>query len=115
VVSELCASLVLGLHLGTWHAAPGFNGVNPGGQVRCDNLVAGAYYNSYRKPSAYLGYNWPRVVGPVDLTIVAATGYPKAPVLLALVPSIKLESGLRVSFVPSPNRLVSVIHLSWEF
>jgi hypothetical protein len=83
--------------------------------VWCDNKVAGAYYNSYRKPSAYVGYRWPRVVGPVDITLVAVTGYPKAPVLLAPVPSIKLESGLRVSFVPSPKRLVSVVHLSWEF
>lgn len=110
-----CAALVLGLHLGTWHAAPGFNGVNPGVQVRCDGLVSGAYHNSYRKPSVYVGYNWPRVAGPVDLALVAATGYPRAPVLLAPVPSIKVTDSLRVSFVPSPKRLVSVAHFSLEF
>ena len=48
--------LILGLHMMTWHAQPGFNNINPGLYFKVESgLTGGVYYNSERRWSAYLG------------------------------------------------------------
>ena len=69
---------VIGAHLGSYHDPdPGnlANNVNPGAYIRFDNgLTAGAYKNSLKRDSAYIGYTsqeW----GRVSVTAGIVSGY----------------------------------------
>lgn len=112
----LCTSaLAIGLHLGTYHFArgEGLRDLNPGAYAQCDRAAAGAFRNSEGRLSAWAGAHWARVLGPVDLTIGAATGYRRAPVVPLVVPSILLGP-LRLTLLPPIKRTVGGIHAGLE-
>lgn len=111
------AACALGLHLASAHVTPGFQNVNPGAYVQCQNgLTAGAYRNSVNRPSLYLGHTWHR--GPFALSAVAITGYPLAPIVPALVPSVAIKltqtTKARVSLLLAPKGGTAA-HLSIEW
>jgi hypothetical protein len=71
----LCASLILGLHLVSYHT-PKYDwqqNVNPGAYVECNGLTAGAYRNTFDRTSAYAGYTWHS--GVFSLSLGAISGY----------------------------------------
>lgn len=80
------ASTAVGLHLGShhWTDEPR-NNVNPGIYVRTPSgLIAGAYRNSYWRPTVYAGWSWQLAEArgwSLDLSIAAATGYQRASVI----------------------------------
>jgi len=106
---------LIGLHLGSVHfPQDGYNNVNPGGYlVTPSGLTAGAFYNSQRHLSLYAGKNLP-LYGPVSITLGAVTGYPMAPLLPLVAPSIKLGA-FRLSTVPPIVGMPLTLHLSLEF
>lgn len=71
--------VVVGLHIASAHPGSDLpvNNVNPGVfAVNSDNWVAGAYFNSLRRPTVYGGKRL--TTGPFSLTLGLATGYDKA-------------------------------------
>lgn len=110
----MCLSLILGLHLATYHfdRTHDFNEANFGGYVECEQVVGGAYYNSYRRVSPYLAYRWS--FGPVDVVTGAVGGY-EHPIMPLVVPSIRLWDHWRVSLLPPVKQSEKGgVHLSWE-
>ena len=93
-----CEALVLGLHLLTYHPS-NLETFTPGVYAQCDNLTVGAYRNSHRDPSAYVGYT---VKGTVDFT-VGYLQYYKLPMPL-FVPSYKVNDNIRIILMLSPVR-----------
>lgn len=79
-VSFTCANaepVVVGLHLGSVHVPHRIDqrNVNPGAYVRFGNgLTLGAYRNTLGRESVYAGYTF-NVIGRIDLTLGAVTGY----------------------------------------
>jgi hypothetical protein len=73
----ICTSLILGLHLASYHAQHHDyqNNVNPGAYVECDGWTAGAYRNTLSRTSAYAGYTLRS--GPFALSLGAISGYQK--------------------------------------
>lgn len=71
------------LHVGSYHAEPGYNNDTPGIGALCPvdgdwSLAAGAYFNSVRKQSFYAGAAWQPVrLGPVKAGLYGGgvTGY----------------------------------------
>jgi hypothetical protein len=116
----------VGLHTVSVHSAPGYNGTNPGLYLLWPNGVAvGAFHNSYRRNSAYVGWLW-RIddANRFGVLLGAATGYGSTrenmPVAPLLVPSIRwaLGNGMstRLSLFPDPRQgAVQVLHLSFEW
>lgn len=97
-------AVVLGLHLFSFHSAPGFNDVNPGVYAQFDNgVTVGTYFNSERRQTFYAGKTF-NLYGPIDLTVGVITGYSAASVLPMAVPSARVRLGervnLRVAYVP---------------
>lgn len=111
-----CTALAIGLHIGTYHfdRTRDYNEVNLGAYVECDHYTAGIYRNSLRKTSAYAGYTFDRVLGPVDVTVGAVSGYPRAALMPLLVPSVKLGSA-RLSLLLPIEKGGGGVHLSWEY
>jgi len=113
-------ALTFGLHLASVHVpARHFNNVNPGLYVRTDaGWTAGAYENSLRRTSAYVGYTWEH--GRFAVTGGAVTGYAEK-VQPLLVPSVKLltlrGATARVAFIPRVEKRIEshVLHLMVEF
>lgn len=112
----LCASLILGAHLATYHfdRARDYNEVNLGAYARCGQLVAGVYHNSDRGVSVWGGKQFDRVVGPVDVTVGLVAGYKRSPVLPLLVPSVRLGN-VRLSLLLPLEKGGGGVHLSTEF
>lgn len=111
------SACVLGLHLLSAHVSPGYETVTPGAYVQCPSgLTAGAYRNSLGRPSVYAGHTWHR--GPFALSAIALTGYPLAPIVPALVPSVAFKltqhTSARASLVLAPKG-GSAVHFSWEY
>ena len=107
----------IGLHVGSIHESPGFNGFNPGAYVRLDNgFTAGSYFNSIRKQSVYAGYTM-NVWGPLDVSFVGVTGYQDYPIATA-IPSVSVplwkSVSARLAYVYSPG-VSSAVHLSLEY
>ena len=104
----------VGMHLGTVHDRPGFNGSNPGLYVIMDDYIAGAYQNSENAPSAYAGkvFNY----AAWDFAAVVMTGY-KVGTVTTVLPShtFKLSDTLsgRVTFIINPIG-ANGLHLSVE-
>jgi hypothetical protein len=73
----ICASLILGAHLVSYHTArePYYHNVNPGVYVECDGWTAGAYRNTLGRNSLYAGYTLHQ--GPFALSLGVASGYQK--------------------------------------
>jgi len=111
-----CTALAIGLHIGTYHfdRDRGYNEVNPGIYAECDHYTAGVYRNSLRKTSAYAGYTFERVLGPIDVTVGGVTGYPRAALMPLAVPSVKVGSA-RLSLLLPIEKGGGGVHLSWEF
>jgi hypothetical protein len=98
-----------GLHVLSFHK-PGshMQTITPGAYaLHTSGVTLGAYRNSLGKFSSYAGYS------TKYLTLGVVTGYPRAKLLLMVVPSYKFESGYRVSLIPNPWGQ-SAIHLSKE-
>lgn len=101
--------LVLGLHLLTAHAAPGYETATPGVYAMAPSgLTVGAYRNSYGRPTAYAGWTWSE--GRYHVTLIGATGYRRAPVVPLLAGGIKVG---QVRFSVLPGR-VSALNVSIE-
>lgn len=111
-----CDVIAIGLHIGTYHfdRTSDYNEVNLGAYAECDHYTTGIYRNSLRKPSVYAGYTFDRVLGPVDVTVGAVSGYPRATLMPLVVPSIKFNSA-RLSLLLPTNKSGKGVHLSWEF
>ena len=109
-----CASMIVGLHLATYHfSRVGYQEINPGVSVTCDEWQVGAYYNSYKKPAAYLAKNYNNVLGSsLDLALGVVVGY-KIPILPAPILSYKYEN-VRFSLLP-PIGGGGGVHMSYEF
>ena len=135
MLSTFAGSLVVGVHLisahmpGTYTDADGnrhaLETITPGIYVKTDEgYTAGAYLNSFSKPSAYAGYTLETPGQTYALTLGVVSGYGRTPqgkpLMPFAVPSIKFktDSGydVRLSWVPQVNKHGShVIHLSVEF
>lgn len=135
----ICASLILGLHLVSYHSNPQpyQNNINPGIYVECDGWTAGAYKNSLNRTSKYLGYTWHQ--GIFALSVGAVSGYKKSigqefcregytsivsnpcvrgygfkNIAPMVVPSVTIGLA-RISFIPrTKNSESNVLHLSIE-
>ena len=108
----------LGLHLGSWHSAPGFNNLNPGLYLRtADGWTLGAYRNSYRVTTAYAGRTWETAGDGLRVSVTAglATGYAH-PWLVA--PSASIPLGpvrARVVVIPGVGQgQASAAHVTVE-
>ena len=108
----------VGLHLGSWHSAPGFNNVNPGLYLRtADGWTLGAYRNSYRVTTAYAGRTWETAGDGLRVSVTAglATGYAH-PWLVA--PSASIPLGpvrARIVVIPGIGQgQASAAHLTVE-
>jgi len=101
-----------GVHMGTYHfdRAHRYNEFNPGAYVIADGHTAGAYINSARRVSVYLGETIER--GRWAVTLGAVSGYGKlAP--LALV-SVKLGA-VRLGVFPPFGGKTGGVHVAAEF
>lgn len=70
----LAISIGLHIHSHHWREQPDYNNSNVGVYVRADNWQLGTYYNTYRKPTVYLGYAM-KIAPHTDLLLGGATGY----------------------------------------
>lgn len=114
------ASIVLGVHLMSYHDAGNFNNRNYGLYVRHNEYVAGVYKNSNYKYTGYFGYV--QKVGPIDVMFGAGGGYKKDGALTPMViPSVAFPLGYkakaRVSFIPNIPKFTdaNMLHLSVEY
>lgn len=112
---------LVGAHLATWHAKPGFEAATYGIYARWDNgATLGALRNSEGRASVYLAKTWSTADGRFSLTAGGITGYRSASVNPLVVPSVALplsrRSAVRLSFLPQSNRGGSAaLHVSLEF
>ncbi|MDT8998343.1 hypothetical protein RQP53_03525 [Paucibacter sp. APW11] len=107
------AGLVIGIQLLSLHAGGGdLRTLTPGAYVQLESgATAGVYLNSHGRRSVFAG--WTLEQGRWALTVGGVSGYPKAPAIPMLVPSYRLDSGLRIGIVPNPFG-ASVLHFSYE-
>lgn len=115
----------LGLHLASVHGEDGFNNINPGiylqAEINGEQWVAGTYYNSIKRQSAYVG--WTYTEGPlgIEWTLGIITGYEKSPLpLVAPSYTFKLTEDTKARIVLLPNPFKprqSALHLAveWRF
>lgn len=107
--------VTIGVNLGTLHFDPGYENFNPGVYVTVDNVSGGVYRNSFGKLSAHAGYVFRGVFGsPIDINVGVVTGYPRAPVLPLILPSIKVY-GFRFSLLLPVDKSSGGVHVSYEF
>ena len=112
---EACC-LAWGVHLGTLHfdRSTNYNEFNLGLYVRSGRWATGAYWNSHRKPSAYIAYAFP-LSQRWSLHAGFVSGYNKTVMPVAAL-SYSLDGGLGVSLIPSsPKGGSGGVHLSYEF
>lgn len=153
ILNALCEGLVVGLHLISLHSNPTYTtslsrmgreldseryqSVTPGLYVRAPNgFTAGAYRNSFGKPSVYAGWTFSTEDETFAVTVGAVTGYRRrihvdhgpgtAPYETdgralepVLVPSVRLPItdtiAVRLAYVPEPRKeSTSVFHLAIE-
>jgi len=122
-MSCLAQAQTVGLHLLSAHQKGGYHSVTPGLYIRSSNgLTAGIYRNSCGRISTYVGMTWEHdaALSPA-ITIGAVTGYPSAPVMPLLVPSVamKIEQNMsaRLALIPKPptgSHSSSALHFSLE-
>lgn len=113
-MSTLCTTIILGVHLATWHAdrTRSYEEFNPGLRVQCDSVALGAYRNSEGGTSGYAA--WVLDFGRVDLAVGAVAGYKRKPLMPLLVPSLELGGGFRASLLLPYEKGSAGVHLSWE-
>jgi hypothetical protein len=111
----------IGIHLGTIHSNvdTGYspNDVNPGVYIETrDNIMFGAYYNSDRKSTIYVGKALH--YGQASLMVGVATGYNK-PLVPAIIPAynVPLARGIegKIWYVPKVNSGAEAVHFSIEW
>jgi hypothetical protein len=105
---------------------PAYNNVNPGAYVRTDDgVVAGFYFNSYKRWSAYAGREWSASLHgwKASITLAFVTGYPKQSLMVGFMPTVTtpplFESfRVRLGFIPGVEKGSSstgnVFHLMVE-
>lgn len=111
----------VGVDIGSWHSKPGFNNVNPGAYaIWKGGYLAGAYFNSYERPTVHAGKLWSfGESGTFGLYTGLGTGYDWALTPL-IAPSVKLPLGGNVSaritamLDPRPDT-AQAFHLSVEW
>lgn len=114
---------MLGLHLLSAHAQPGYEAATVGVYAQAPSgLTLGVLRNSERRLSLYAGHTWHTADGRWALTAGGITGYRSARVSPLLVPSLRVPLGdgsaLRVSLIPKPrNGGSSAVHVGaeWRF
>ena len=107
----------------------GYNGFNPGLGIQSDDylpvtdtrLIAGGYYNSFRRTSLYAGVAYQ----PIRYGIVKAglmggvvTNYPNLQVPVMVLPVISIEGdrvGLDIVGAPSVNKYSGLVALNLKF
>jgi hypothetical protein len=132
-----CTSLLLGLHLVSYHEdhKPYTNNVNPGVYAECDGWTAGAFKNSLSRSSVYAGYTFRHE--PFALSLGVTSGYERregpcrpgyknskdnpctvglvdGKILPMLTPSV-VFGGARLWLVPKHKGSSTAIHLSYEW
>ena len=116
-----CATLAaIGMHLASYHTAPDRNNVNPGlyATTEC-GLTAGVYYNSFERPSVYVGYVYDMRKLPVFATLAVATGY-RNPVTVTGLVGARIDVGdarIRLGYVPKIKGVNAghLVHLTLEW
>lgn len=124
-LSFLAKADTIGVHLGSyhWNNTEGYNNVNPGIYYERNNVVLGTYYNSERKQTVYAGYNFHyHLYGGLsgELTVGLATGYSRASVIPAAIPSLVYSFGnglgIRLSVVPPvAGDIKAVAHVAVQY
>lgn len=136
----ICASLILGAHLASYHLEPKErqSNANAGAYVECDGWAAGAYRNTMSRTSVYAGYTLRH--GPFALSIGAVSGYQtkwelgtcrpgytdnwtipcrrgfgfsSAKLMPMLTPSVTLGPA-RIWYLPRSGQWSDVLHLSLQ-
>ena len=112
--------LAIGVHIGTFHSNidTGYtpNNANPGIYMETrDNIMFGAYYNSDRKSTIYVGKALH--YGQASVMIGVATGYNK-PLVPAIIPAYNVPlakdfSG-KIWYVPKVASGAEAVHFSIE-
>lgn len=104
----------IGVHALTWHDKPGFEAITPGAYVvDTEGCTAGVLRNSHGRLSLYAGQTWE--AGRWGFSLVAITGYPRAPVLPAPIASVRLGDARLIFIPPSGRGSSAAIHLAVEF
>lgn len=130
-IATVASAKTIGVHVGSWHSAQGYNNVNPGLMVRAESgLTAGAHCNSESRSerfptakrcqvAAYLGQHadWEPTPGlKVSLTGGVLTGYSRAKVLPFVVPSLLIGDHVRLIYAPRVEpKGVQTASLALEF
>jgi hypothetical protein len=122
----LCCIAAIGLHVGSVHTdnstGQSLNGFNPGIYLEhTSGITVGTYYNSLRRASYYVGYNYRMapIYGVTPSVLVGGvTGYTTSPTW-AIVPSLSYNMGdgvaVRLSYLPKVEATkVQTLHLSLE-
>lgn len=113
--------LAIGVHLGTVHSNVDIgytpNNSNPGVYVETkDNFMFGAYYNSDRKSTIYVGKALH--YGQASLMVGVASGYSR-PLVPAIIPAynVPLAKGIegKIWYVPKVNTRAEAVHFSLEW
>lgn len=103
---------ILGLHLFSVHAQPGYERVTPGLYAMSPSgLTVGAFRNSEGGRSVYAGCTWQGQ--RFGMTVGAVSGYRRAGMLPLVVPSVRLGDSARLSAIPNPFGPWA-LHLSFE-
>lgn len=128
MLSELLVGLTIGVHAVSYHAPnpAGLNNFNPGLYVKAESgLTVGAFRNSFKELSAYVGYTGD--LGPFSLTVggiyydrpVRYNGHrtqmwSESKYMPMVMPSVHYE-GVRLTYLPKQvTTTSSVLHLSLE-
>lgn len=112
---------LVGAHLASWHARPGYEWATYGVYARsCGGATVGALRNSEGGSSVYIAQTWSTRDGRWSLTAGGITGYRAAGVSPLVVPSLAVplsgRAAARISFLPQAHRGgSSALHLSIEF
>lgn len=112
---------VLGAHLLSAHAQPGYEAATVGLYARAPGgMTVGALRNSERSLSLYAGHTWQTADGRWALTAGVISGYSSARLNPLLVPSVRVPLGAaaaaRISLIPKPrNGGSSAVHFSVEW
>lgn len=116
------AAWLLGIHLASAHAQPGFEAATVGVYAQDpQGVTLGVLRNSEGRVSVYAAQTWHSADGRWALTAGGISGYRHAAVSPLLVPSARVplgeSSALRVSLIPKPPRKggSSALHLSLEW
>lgn len=122
-MTTLCAAVALTLHLWSWHSEPGYVNANWGAGLDCEvaqgvTVAAGAYRNSYGRPSPYAMVAFERG-REFRLGVLAgiAGNYPDGAIAIGgFTAGVDLGPAVvRVLFAPPAMKKVGMAHLMISF